>query len=353
MKGPAIRTIMVVAGQSGGHIFPAVAFCQQVEESARPVKVIFVTAKSHGLEEFLSPGVDTRIWHTRRSPMGILRLFLKTAGILWKEKPDAVIGFGGYMTVPFVVLGRLAGAFVVIHEQNVSLGRANRFLSFWADRIVVSFSRTQTAFGRNNRKVVLARYPVRKGMVRQDRRQALASLGLPDGYFTVLVAGGSQGSRRLNETFVEALKMNQNRARIQVIHLAGRQDESEVRKAYQEMNAQAKVFAFLSRMDCAYSAADLIVARSGAGSVQEIILFGLPSILVPYPYAGGHQVENAKVLAEKGAALMVEEKRLNPSVLNGLLNIFLDDPMRRKTMSALARSLEENAQETTLMDVIP
>ena len=105
-------------------------------------------------------------------------------------------------------------------------------------------------------------------------------------------------------------------------------------------------------MNYAYSACDLVVSRSGAGSVFEIMLFGLPSILIPYPYAGAHQAENARILAEKGAALMIEEKNVNQELLSGLLNIFLDDSIRRKAMSSIATSLFESTRNLKLTDLV-
>lgn len=347
-----VNKILVAAGQSGGHILPAVAFCQEVLDKDKPVQMVFVTSRSRDMEKFLPASVKTHVWTANSSIPGMLKLFAKAASLLCQEKPDMIVGFGGFLTIPFVILGRMSGASVVIHEQNVTPGRANKFLGMWAQKIIISFAKTAKAFGVKNRKVFLAGYPLRKDLVPQDRRQSLAQLGLQDGYFTVLVVGGSQGSRRLNQAFVDALKMNPNSTRIQVIHLTGQEDAPRVEKAYREMKAQAKVFSFLSRMDYAYSCADLVIARCGAGSIQEILRFGLPAILVPYPHAAGHQLENAKILAETGAALLVEEKNLSPFILSGLLDIFLGDPMRRKTMSVLAASLAQGQQKRSLAEVI-
>lgn len=343
---------MVIAGGSGGHILPAVSLCAGLDDPGEKLDVVFVTAKSRGLEKLLPGHVKVCSFAAQRSILGILELCSKAVALLFREKPGIIIGFGGYLSVPFVFFGRCLGARVIIHEQNVRPGRANRFLAPFAHKIVISFAGSAVFFGKNNRKVFLAPYPLRKGLAPVERSKALARLGLKEGYFTVLVVGGSQGSRRLNDIFISALKMSSKRPHIQIIHLCGRDDLDEVGRAHQEMRTEAKVFAFLPEIEYAYSSADLVIARSGAGSVHEIIRFGLPSILVPYPHAGAHQVDNARVLAEKGAAVLIEEKMLKAETLSGLLDIFIDDTIRRKTMSRLARSLEDSSGRSSLADIV-
>ena len=132
--------------------------------------------------------------------------------------------------------------------------------------------------------------------------------------------------------------------RLQVIHLAGFSDLKMLEEFYKTLPVKSKVFAFLNEMQYAYSAADLVIGRAGASSVAEIFYFRLPSLLIPYPFAGAHQLENARVLAKRGAALLLEEEKFTPALLNGLLDIFLDDAMRRKTMSAILASMEQETQ---------
>lgn len=351
-KGTA--KIMVVAGGSGGHILPAIAFCEALAEMNRPVPaVVFVTSRSKGLEDIVLSAVRTCVLSSRRSAGGICRLFFQAAGLLMKERPDIVVGFGGYLTVPFVFLARLLGAKAMIHEQNVLPGRANRLLGVLAaHRIIVSFDRSRAYFGRSGSKVFLARYPLRRALQPVARHEALAQLGLREGLFTILVIGGSQGAHRLNQAFTDAVRLNKDRGRWQVIHCSGAADLDFVRRVYEELGVKSKVFAFLSQMHYAYSVADLVVARSGAGCVHEMMHFGLPSVLVPYPHAGQHQLENAKVLAEKGAALLLEEKRLTPELLSGLLDLFAEDAFRRKTMAAIARSLGEISENMSVAEAV-
>ena len=351
-RGPA--KIMVVAGGSGGHILPAVAFCEALTETSCPgCAVVFVTSSSKGLEELVSSTVKTYVLSSRRSVWGLCRLLFQAAGLLMKERPGIVVGFGGYLTVPFVSVGRLLGAKVMIHEQNVLPGRANRILgALVAHRVIISFERSRAYFGKKSRKVFLARYPLRRALQPVARHEALAQLGLREGIFTVLVIGGSQGAHRLNQAFTDAVRLNKDRGRWQIIHCSGAADLDFVRRAYDGLGVKSKVFAFLAQMHYAYSVADLVVARSGAGCVHEMMRFGLPSVLVPYPHAGQHQLENAKVLAEKGAALLLEEKRLTPELLSGLLDLFAEDAFRRRTMASIARSLDEASENMSVAEAV-
>jgi UDP-N-acetylglucosamine--N-acetylmuramyl-(pentapeptide) pyrophosphoryl-undecaprenol N-acetylglucosamine transferase len=352
MSGPHKVKVMVVAGESGGHILPAVGFCQEFKERSKdPSILIFVTTGNYAAEGLIPSEFNPVFLKISKSPLGLLKLIFFTFYLILTARPDVVFGFGGYIAVPFVVLARLSGKKTLIHEQNVVPGRANRFLSGWADKIAVSFAATQGYF-KKRKNVFLAHYPLRRSLNRADKTEALRFFGFQDGMVTILAMGGSQGAHKINEVFAESLKNIKNLEKIQVIHLTGRTDFSMVQGAYNGLPLKSKVFAFLNEMNYAYSAADLVISRSGAGSVIEIMRFGLPSILIPYPYAGAHQIENARVLAEKGAAILLEEDKATPSVLCGLLDIFIDDRMRRKTMSAIAAALYETSANLKLCDLI-
>ncbi len=338
MKSVPKKKILVVAGESGGHIFPALGFCQQLEQN---YEITFVSTEIKGSGCLVPQDFNPIILRVNKSFIGMLKLIFSTFSVIFKKQPDVVFGFGGYISVPFIILGRLTGVNTLIHEQNVVPGRANKFLSLFASKIVTSFQETSRYF-KNSKKVFCAGYPLRRGLERIDKASALRFFGLKDGFFTVLVMGGSQGAHRINEKFTEALRSNVNLKRLQILHLCGRADCENVRKAYKAMGVESKVFDFLKDMNYAYSAADLVVSRSGAGSLFEIASFGLPSILIPYPFAGAHQVENAKVLAKRGASIMLEDSKMSPEMINGLLDIFSDDAIRRKAMSTIAYSFYES-----------
>lgn len=353
MSGPHKIKVMVVAGSSGGHILPAVGFCQESKERLKDSVILnFVTTGNHAIEGWIPSEFNPVFLKISKSPFGLLKLIFFSFYLMLTARPDVVFGFGGYISVPFVVLARLSGKKTLIHEQNVVPGRANRFLSGWADKIAISFAATQRYF-KQRKNVFLAHYPLRKSLNPVDKTEALRFFGFSgQGLVTILAMGGSQGAHKINEIFLESLKNNKNLEKLQVIHLTGRTDFSIVQETYNGLPLKSKVFAFLPEMNYAYSAADLVISRSGAGSVIEIMRFGLPSILIPYPHAGAHQLENARVLAEKGASILLEEDKATPGLLSGLLDIFIDDSMRRKTMSAIAAALYETSVNLRLSDLI-
>lgn len=348
-----MRTIMVVASGSGGHVFPAISFCGELKEKAgagaEGPGIVFVTTPDF---DMVGPEFNPVFLKVDKSAMGIIRLIIAAFKFIFSVKPDIVFGFGGYISVPFLVLAKIAGKKTLFHEQNVVPGKANRFLAAWVDKIAISFPGTEKYLKRHSKKIYLTRYPLRKNMRVVPKDEALRFFGFEEGLFTVLVVGGSQGAARLNNVFIEAIKASKNLSRLQIVHLAGRVNAPSVREAYAGLNVKSKVFDFFTDMEYAYSAADLAVSRSGAGCVMEIMRFSLPSILVPYPFAGAHQAQNARVLADKGGAIMVEDNKLTPALLNGLLDIFIDDQIRRKAMTSIVSSLYSSTQNLTLSELV-
>jgi UDP-N-acetylglucosamine--N-acetylmuramyl-(pentapeptide) pyrophosphoryl-undecaprenol N-acetylglucosamine transferase len=353
MKSADQVKILVVAGGSGGHVLPAFGLCQELQEShTDQVRVVFVVAGSPGLTEMIPSGEEVLFIKADKSPLGLLKLFFKSLLVLVRKQPDIVVGFGGYICVFFLGLAKLFGKKTYLHEQNVVPGRANRFLSRFVDGIAISFSETKEFLKKHAKKTFLTRYPARRSLQKSSSEEALKFFDFTPGRFTVLVMGGSQGASRINEVFLKALQSNENLESLQVIHLCGLKDFGSVSAAYARLSVKSKIFAFLPEMNYAYSVADLVLGRSGAGSIVEIMRFALPSILVPYPYAGAHQLENARLLAQKGASLLLEDAKMTPCLISGLLDIFLDDPIRRKVMSVQASSLRDASSRLTLSELI-
>lgn len=352
MKTTRPRVIMVVAGGSGGHVFPAVAFAQECAARLGPEdRMVFVTTLGKVFSEALPTELHPIFCQARRSLPGLCRLAGVAWGLVAQHRPSVVVGFGGYFCAPFVFFGKVCGARVVLHEQNMVPGRANRFLRFFADKIAVSFGESQKYFG-NKRRVFVARYPLRRTLQKMDRAVALKNLGFRSDLFTLLAVGGSQGAHRINEVVTQALVAHADRSSVQVVHICGAADVPFVEAAYQSSGVAHRVFAFLKEMHWAYAAADLAVSRSGAGCVQEMLYFALPSILIPYPFAGGHQRHNARAVAKTGAAIVVEDALLTPSLLGGLITLFIRDEIRRKTMAHLAQALYESSALLSLTDVV-
>lgn len=216
-------------------------------------------------------------------------------------RPDVVLGLGGYGSVPPVLAAVAAGIPYAILELNARPGRANRFLAAGAARIYAQWPQA-----RGGLRVVVTGSPLRARLRRVPREEALRRFGLEPGRPTLAVIGGSQGAEALNRGAVAGL--DGTASQIQVIHVAGAGRAEGVREAYRAAGARASVWEFLPDMETLYSAADLAVSRAGAMAIAELAAFGLPAVLVPIARsADGHQLENARVVARAGAALLLEE----------------------------------------------
>jgi UDP-N-acetylglucosamine--N-acetylmuramyl-(pentapeptide) pyrophosphoryl-undecaprenol N-acetylglucosamine transferase len=230
-------------------------------------------------------------------------------GIVRSLKPDVVVGFGSYSSFPVVFAASLLRVPAMLHEQNVTPGKANRLSAKFVRRIAVTFEETKKYF--RGREIVWTGCPCNAVRPSEARQNLLSRFELRPGRLTILVLGGSQGSRYLNEVFFESIAYLQADQNIQVIHSTGMADQALYAQKYRGTDIPYHVCAFLENIQDAYGAADVVVARSGAVTVCELAAFGLPSVLVPYPFAQSHQTANAQVLEGAGAAVVIEQKDLS------------------------------------------
>lgn len=349
--------ILAVTGSTGGHIFPAVSFIYALKNKRQDLSALLVlpdkslksgiTISDCEVKYIPALAVSSKlnaqsIVSLGRSVKGIL----KSLKIILEFKPDIVVGFGSINSVPSLFFAWLFRIPTMIHEQNVLPGKANRFLARFADKIAISFSNTKDYWKIGPEKTVLTGNPLRERLRMIDKNSALDSFGLSRDKFTVLVMGGSQGSRRLNAGFLKAVSSLKDAAIIQIIHLAGPGDLEEIKKSYKNMNIDARVFGFYNHMEEAYSASDLVISRSGAATVSELEHFKLPSVLLPYPYAYAHQFENAKVLSAKGCAVIVKDDELDKDTLGVILGSIIRNGDKLKSMrSAFASSSAPKAAD--------
>lgn len=325
------KRILVVTGRSGGHIFPALGFLDKLK-TKEGIDALLVLPKTAIIRQIESSGYKVKyVLHLRIKArlfpfalIGLFRLALESAFALLEFRPHLVVGFGSITSVPMIIFARIFGIRTMIHEQNVLPGRANRFLAGFADRIAVSFNETQGYFKLFRKKLRLTGNPLRRGLIQIDKQAALNFFGFNPGKFTILVIGGSQGSHSINYGFLKAVAGIPERSGLQVIHLSGTKECEAMKAGYAELNINAKVFDFFNAMQYAYSAADLVVSRGGAATVSEIIFFGVPAIIVPYPYAYRHQLLNARALEKKGSAYIINDNELGSGILGqtiaGLVN---------------------------------
>jgi len=321
----APRTIMIMAGGTGGHIFPALAVAEHLR--AQGWRVVWVGVRG-GMEERLIPPRGYAMAWVRFSgvrgkgiiaaallPFNLLVAFWQTAQAIFAHRPDVVLGMGGYVSFPGAMMASLFNRPLAIHEQNSVAGLANRVLARIADRVLTAFP---NAFG-EALAVIWTGNPVRGEIVAmappEDRYAARA------GQLRVLVVGGSLGAQVLNTVVPEALALIAPEVRPRVTHQAGTAHHDAVRDRYQAHGVNATVVPFIDDMAALYAETDLIVCRAGATTVAEIAAAGIASILVPYPHSvDDHQTINARVLADRGAALLVPQGELSAKGLAAMLS---------------------------------
>ena len=335
--------VLVVTGASGGHIYPAFSFLDSLKLKDMHLDALLVipsrsiginfTSGNYRVERISSARISFSL--NRENAVAILKLFKgawESLRILFKFKPDIVVGFGTLDSVSLVIFAWLFRIKTMIHEQNVFPGKANKFLAKFADKVAVSFKETKDYWGGNNDKFVLTGNPIRSSLKKIDKPEAVDYLGLDKRNLTILVMGGSQGSRHLNQAFIKAVSRIKNISGVQVVHLTGRGDYEAIKREYGKINIAVKVFDFFEAMGYAYSASDLIISRAGATTITELMFFKLPAIISPYPYAYNHQFQNALVLRDKGCALIVEDNDLDSEMFKEAIEAAITDRTKLNNM---------------------
>lgn len=335
--------VLVATGSSGGHVFPALSFIDALRETHPSAKSLLVVPQRHRIDARAFAGYDVRFipfasLHPKLCVKNLFALFelvkasVASFFIFVEFRPQVVVGFGSLAALPSVLYGWFFRAKTVIHEQNVSPGLANRVASYFADKIALSFRQTEKYFGHAAAKLRFTGNLLRKELRVVKKEEARRFFHLSEALFTILVMGGSQGSRAINRAFLESLASLGGTSFIQIIHLTGMQDYEPVRQAYEQLNVACRVFPFLQEMQYAYSASDIVIGRAGATTIAELAFFGSPAILVPYPFASRHQLENALLLERAGCAVLIEEDKLSSICLSKALGDFLRIPERINSM---------------------
>jgi UDP-N-acetylglucosamine--N-acetylmuramyl-(pentapeptide) pyrophosphoryl-undecaprenol N-acetylglucosamine transferase len=339
---------VIAAGGTGGHLFPGLAVGETLLARGHEVmlliseKEIDATATKgrteFRIEKVVGEGLQSK------SPLALLRFWLKLRAAkkqcarLYEDwKPAAVLGMGGFTCFAPIVTGRKRGLPTFVHESNAIPGRANRLNAKYVTRVLLGFEECRQHFKKAACEVVGT--PVRNALRQPvERGAALAAFGFAADRRTLLVMGGSQGASGINKRVLEA--MPRLKDRVQVIHLTGKSDEAAMRDAYVAAGVKAYVAAFHHAMQEAYAAADVAIARSGAASLTELSYFGLPSVLIPYPFAAeDHQTANARIFDRAGAGVLVKESEATGDILAAKITGLLDTPEQLAAMSQKARAL--------------
>lgn len=342
--------IMIAGGGTGGHVYPGIAVAEEMMRLRPGAEVVFVGGR-RGLEAHAVPesgfrirfimtrGFPRRAWW--RWPWALLANAVGLLQALWvvaTERPDAVLGTGGYVSGPVAAAAWLLGRPLLLQEQNSIPGLANRWLARVADEVHLSFTEARNYFTRKDNLKVTGN-PVRAHILGGDRAQALQAFGLVEGKPTLFIFGGSRGAHRINEAALDAMRRLKGRVDLQFILQTGRDDFDWANGVVEAEQLPARVLPFLRDIHLAYAVADLVVCRSGAMTLAEIAACGTPAILVPYPHAAhNHQEVNAHNLVERGAAALVLDRELTGERLAKEIAHLVADRQTLRRMSANART---------------
>lgn len=340
-----MKTLMVMAGGTGGHVYPALDVARLLHE--RGIKVVWLGTRS-GLEARIVPtkGIELEwvdikglrgagLIDSLRAPFRLVRALWQAMRIIRRRRPDVLLGMGGYVSGPASVAAILMRLPVVIHEANASAGVTNRLLAHVASRVLTGFPSTN-GLRHDGEWVGNPVRPEISNIAAPEER----NIGHHEKLFRLLVVGGSQGAEILNQIVPAAIKKLCESSRPNVIHQCGTNWISETTERYRNLEVSAKVIDYIDDMSAAYRTADLLICRSGAMTVAEIAAVGMASILVPLPnVAGDHQSMNATFLAERHAALVMPQSELSSENLASLLRELLNNRPRLLALACSARSL--------------
>lgn len=359
--------VVISCGGTGGHIFPALALSQALKRKDSDIDLLFITTSdvvkfkrqyniNFPIKRIIAMGLPDKI--DLRIILFFLTLFIgiiKTIFILAMFRPEVVVGFGGYTSGPIVLGAFLLKIPIILHEQNPLPGRATLKLAQFAKKIAISWPQSKGYFKKElQQKIVLTGNPLRDSLSKIDRLKAIKKLNLDNNKFTILVMGGSQGAHRINDIICNTVSLmtEKEKSLMQIIHITGERDYKYINAEYRKLNLAHKAFSFYSEMEIFYSATDLIIARAGATTISEITFFGLPSVLIPYPYRAAHQRENARLL-EPDAAFVIDEDKLSTFDLKRHILELIKNRSKLKNMSESASKVfMPNASDNLAEEVL-
>lgn len=358
--------IIISGGGTGGHIFPAVSIANAIKAKRPDAKILFVGAEGR-MEMQRVPAAGYKIiglpvcGFDRKN---LLRNFyvlyklaksqLKARKIIKDFKPQAAVGVGGYASGPTLKMAGIMGIPTLIQEQNSYAGVTNKLLAKKAEKICVAYEGMERFFDKE--KIIMTGNPVRQGLLEKQvsREEAIRSFGLDPSKKTVLIIGGSLGARTINQCVLSHLDLIKNSG-IQFIWQTGKIYIDDARKQVEQAGNPSMLYVtdFISKMDYAYSAADLVISRAGAGSISEFCVLQKPVILVPSPnVAEDHQTKNALALVNKDAAIYVKDSEAKETLLDTAIKTVNDEELLKKLSSNIAKLAFRHSADTIADEVL-
>lgn len=351
--------VLLAAGGTGGHLFPAEALAHELKTRGYSVHLVTDRRAERYAGSFPADDIHTVSSATigSKNPVAVINAFLslwrgyrEARSLISRLKPKAVVGFGGYPTVPPLFAAAGLGVPTAVHEQNAVMGRANKLLASRVRAIAGGFLSPD---GEHKAKMVLTGNPVRPAVIAAAGQPYLSSMaGEP---FRLVVFGGSQGAQFFSDAVPGAIRLlpDAERQRLVVTQQARPEDRQKVIDGYATLDIRADVAPFFTDMAERLAGAHLVICRSGASTVSELAVIGRPSILVPYPYALDHdQAANAAALAAQGGAQVIAQAALSAERIADLLSRAMEEPDRLASMAAAAKSTGKPDAAGLLADLV-
>ena len=337
------KRILICGGGTAGHIYPAVSIIEEILENHKDFEILYI-GTDKGLEKKIieklninfktirAAGLIQRGNPAKKALNYIKFIFNLSSGFISSIKlinafdPGIILGMGGYVCAPVLLGAAFLRKMFVLHEQNYIPGRLNKFFSKFCHCIFISFEETGQFLNINRQKIIFSGNPVRK-IIREalSKKPDYAKFGLVEGKFTITAFGGSLGADKINNSFIKFYEKLTGRQDLQFLLISGSRFYEDLK--IKNMNIlknsfSLRVFPYVDEMDEIYNMTDLLISRSGANTIAEIVFCNIPSILAPYPWAiDNHQFYNAFFLEKNGKAIILNDKDLND---DGLYNIFVD-----------------------------
>ncbi len=360
----SLRVIMS-GGGTGGHIFPAVAIANAIKKLVPHAEIIFIGAEGRmEMEKVPAAGykiIGLKIAGFQRSftlanftlPFKIIGSMLKAKKIIADFKPNVVIGTGGYASGPTLKSANNKGIKTILQEQNSYPGITNKILSKNASRICVAYEGLEKFFPAN--KIMFTGNPVRQDIfgIETKKEEAYKYFGLDSSKKTILIIGGSLGARTINEAIGKKVKAFADEE-IQIVWQTGKAYITTAKEQTAELNEKGiKAFDFISRMDLAYSIADLVISRAGASSISELSIVAKPCVLVPSPNVSeDHQTKNAMALVNKQAAILVKDKEADEKLVDETIKLINNSDLQNKLIENIKKLAIPNSAELIALEAL-
>jgi len=348
--------VLIASGGTGGHLFPAVRLAEEI--NFRNIgEVLFIISSRRQDRDILRDkdlafkvlsaiGLQSsNIFHVLDFAVRFIISTIKSLLLILHFRPSVVVGFGGYVSAPVLLVAFLLRIKTIVHEQNVYPGRTNRVLANFVDKIAVSFPETIKYMKRFQSKIILSGNPLRRGLKRTQKT---------GDKFTVLVVGGSQGSHALNRLIPEAVALMHDDKKnvLDIIHLSGYKDREKLTGLFRDKGIKSRVFSFTNEIHKLYNECDFVIARSGATTVSELLYLLKPAILIPYPHANGHQKLNAEVLKNMGISILLEERNLTAIDLRDAILRLMDREVLRGMAETVKNTHANDACDILLKEIL-